>query len=1286
MPERLPSPTPIAPAENPFLPDLRRVEVTPAQKREAIEERAEERLQAILPSSSREFVEAEAKRLGVSKEDLLELVKKEVGKELSQGFTYRADSTAKQWGLKPMEMKPLVLDAVVSRLEFGDPHTAIEIAQGVLSQKDLQSERIRHAASGGVIHALERGSLGVAKVLQQSFGLKEGIFSTQSARKAMEAGITHAFLLSDYERNQDSQYGDAFVADGPRDALEIARGLGFSDKDELKVSQQSALKAIEHPSVWSLGRLSVIHRSSPLPAEFFLRKEVIEGLQDVFASALLYIGSNDDEGTSEAVEAAATEWPLPRSFFLSHPIQEAVKKLILEKVKAREGVISMRPLLEAIEVPTEDLKRYVAEAVEHESKELGDLMEYEIRLLENFSVPFEGLSFELKGKIKENLPASSLADMNQFLKACAVPGDTSQELIQQKLNDFGKAVPDQPSLMALVDLMKRLNLPRDAFQRFSNDALSKEFERELARGSAVDVFEMSRVIKFFVTSEVEGREIGVRLVKVSLLSYDYVSQARSIGDYFKLPKKIVEDMVYQAALDLLRSADRRGIDLFLSLKNHDALREKEEVQEAGIEGLRRDLLQMNGADVGRLIETLHFPKERVKSEVINVVDHFFFKFEFAKAKNLVDVFQVNRADLKASLERVILSSLEKGRIDNFLEIIELFDESGQMRESRLVRGSVQFQLPVLLIGQHYEQAQKLIELLKISKTEVTQIAKRTVLVLLQSGKSEQALFVNEMLKVEDLALKQCHLVFGSFVSVEAYELVEALQSKKPLSEKQEALLTELGVLTEGRDALSDLEKRFREFRQGILQPEGINAEKLGSSSLLRAYTKAMVRFDVSQWGQHDDAVFLSTAKKYLEKKNELRPLPEELVPSEVLRIKTIDEAKQDAYQPTEDATQRLLTFKESIEKAMLLKGDIDKLQGLFQEMRNKRDHLILGLEEKLTDQSMGELRRKFAEEQEKRSANTGKVLSHEQQQQHIDQQLVKAKQAIQRRIIELHSVDFDQLAAPQRMFSVLASHGEVFAQELRALVFWASLNLRPGQEATVAEHLEEIGNGQLGVEAFSWAVDFIDHITNKEVMRRYFTDKPAAEAFKKLLNVKALEDELSRAQNQQTKGTAPFQFVPGRNLLTEFSGHIADACWASKYPSMLEKLPNFSSMMIVSNPENPKTMRLAGASMLIETQAEDGTPLLVIRGLNPLQGIINHLQPKDFVDKVFAYLKPLASKMGRKLAIVIDGHSGGSGTNRPVLFAHLTARKVSMKPVRLGSAEDTTFNGYNITNVTYLVD
>jgi hypothetical protein len=105
---------------------------------------------------------------------------------------------------------------------------------------------------------------------------------------------------------------------------------------------------------------------------------------------------------------------------------------------------------------------------------------------------------------------------------------------------------------------------------------------------------------------------------------------------------------------------------------------------------------------------------------------------------------------------------------------------------------------------------------------------------------------------------------------------------------------------------------------------------------------------------------------------------------------------------------------------------------------------------------------------------------------------------------------------------------------------------------------------------------------------------------------------------------------------------------------------------------------MVGACFLIETKSEEGKPLLVIRGLNPRENVINGLSISDFFNKFMNYVKDLAKKDGRTVALVADDHSGGSGTNRPILFEYM--KNLDAPSITLASDRDTNINGYNIVN------
>jgi hypothetical protein len=273
----------------------------------------------------------------------------------------------------------------------------------------------------------------------------------------------------------------------------------------------------------------------------------------------------------------------------------------------------------------------------------------------------------------------------------------------------------------------------------------------------------------------------------------------------------------------------------------------------------------------------------------------------------------------------------------------------------------------------------------------------------------------------------------------------------------------------------------------------------------------------------------------------------------------------------------------------------------------------------------------------------------------------------------------------QGTFTTLLSFRNEFREEVLTAVFWWALKMKPEYAVEVEGRIARTKNPKnIKFTDFTWAIDHISHVVGEESLNEFFTDKKAAKKFRSLINVKALEDEVARAGEVETLGTTPLQFIPQRNLLTEFSGHIGDACWANIYPSILKEFPNFTSVTIVSNPEDPKTRRLAGSFFLIETETESGERLLVIRGLNPIENLINQLDPEDFLDSVEEYLQPIAAKMGRQLAIVIDDYAGGSGTNRPVLFSHMFNDRRDQKNLVKGIKRiETDFNDYDVSKDIY---
>jgi len=499
-------------------------------------------------------------------------------------------------------------------------------------------------------------------------------------------------------------------------------------------------------------------------------------------------------------------------------------------------------------------------------------------------------------------------------------------------------------------------------------------------------------------------------------------------------------------------------------------------------------------------------------------------------------------------------------------------------------------------------------------------------------------------------------------------------------------MKKLGITKTGETGINQLRQRLNSFKSKILDQE-FDTTLLEESPFYQQYYKAYVRYTNSEWGEHDEQSFEQIVETHnlLKQEKRLRKLPKEYAESGEVIIAKVDREKQETFRYSEQFLSRFGTLRASMAGSLELFNQNKPLSNLVEKAEAKRKQKINDMENDLTRLSSEDAVKKWIGELEHQMEQEGDSVMKRALKKKIDTlQNEKARGFMQKNLSDaferLRDLNLRSVRNFQSNFVVLSQFDE-FHEELRQLIFYYALQKnKPYREpAKNIAHREKPQFNDVG-----WVINFVDHIVNEETWSKYFTDDNATKAFRKLINVNALNEEFARAQNQASSGTISMEFIPTRGLLMEFSGHIADACWASKYDSIAESFPNFSAVTMVQN-KGTKHERLAGSCMLIETTSIDNTPLLVIRGLNPLENVINALSTDDFFDKFTNYARSIADKLGRKLAIVIDDHSGGSATNRPALFQLLTEKNKTLRPVRLASEEDTTFNGYDITHVTYVI-
>jgi len=482
--------------------------------------------------------------------------------------------------------------------------------------------------------------------------------------------------------------------------------------------------------------------------------------------------------------------------------------------------------------------------------------------------------------------------------------------------------------------------------------------------------------------------------------------------------------------------------------------------------------------------------------------------------------------------------------------------------------------------------------------------------------------------------------FGQHTTPELYKAAINLESKEAEYSKEQEWLDQLKI-----KSFADLRKYFRNLRSKILNKE----EKIKFQDLDNGLTlnilESQFRFKESEWARAENE-FMDLVKSALENKTKL---DKEWKPSEVMQVATIDQEKMAAYEPT---------------KAFLTKY-FDLLND-WQIAERAREEGMAGIDKFLKNLDF-----------------ENKIqLAIENLQSAISQVPEKAKKGLQNQIDQLQEVQKQKITDPQELVTRLSKVKEL-KNELRQLIIYMSFS---ADERIINENVLDYSaqKGQTKFDEVSGFINSVDHLLVKETLNKLIKDKKVRKAIKNLFSVKALEQELSRWQNQDSRGTKPMKWIASRGLMAEFSGYMADACWTAQTNICIE-FPNLTALILVQNPDDMKNERLAGATLILDAKTTDGEDVMIVRGFNPQENIINQLQVEDFFEKTMDYLEEIARAKGvKKIIMPIGQRSGGSMTNRPAVATYLQKYKDAQK-VTLASEPETEFNGYDILNSCRLI-
>jgi hypothetical protein len=474
-----------------------------------------------------------------------------------------------------------------------------------------------------------------------------------------------------------------------------------------------------------------------------------------------------------------------------------------------------------------------------------------------------------------------------------------------------------------------------------------------------------------------------------------------------------------------------------------------------------------------------------------------------------------------------------------------------------------------------------------------------------------------------------------------------------------AELSDLGVTKTGAEGIKQFMAAAAEIKQQITNLAALDtageqqfADSLLSSDIKSALAKEVLRFGDAQWGVQTEDRFRQILEDYKRAANagELAPLPASYQPSAVIHVPILTEKP---YEFKESAKSQYLTFVQELGAANEACDEPRAFSKLVAELKTEIEKLSEKLAAEIADPNL-----------------------HPQKRQSLEAQRAQLLELITPADAENpKSYPLRDLKALRENFDALsAGKNQDLHPTIRKIMFaWAFHK----HGNSVADNITRLNSPD--IDSLRNMREFVEHIVNRETFAAYFTDEKFAKRFSQLTGMDIINATISDYEKDRSLSaeTLPMQFVPTKGLLQEFSGYLADACWAGKEP-IHQVRPNAVTILIKQNVGKPSE-RIVGASLLISTVNESsGEPILMIRGLNPLENTINSISQEVFYAEFVNYVKSIAAKSGQKLAIALDDHSGGATTNRPQLFKHIAAKSAdyTVIPVPNDGPQGVEFNNY----------
>jgi hypothetical protein len=286
--------------------------------------------------------------------------------------------------------------------------------------------------------------------------------------------------------------------------------------------------------------------------------------------------------------------------------------------------------------------------------------------------------------------------------------------------------------------------------------------------------------------------------------------------------------------------------------------------------------------------------------------------------------------------------------------------------------------------------------------------------------------------------------------------------------------------------------------------------------------------------------------------------------------------------------------------------------------------------------------------------------------------LFEKVQQLQLEGLEFKDLEEFKLQTPEQI-ELMLNHPitRPFIQQLAIL---RTLKRFPGQ----VTKLRNFADNPYSFRNINQFKEFLSHSLKQETWSKIFKTKDLAKMYLNSFSTPNLENEIeiNQAKNKK-RSTTSIQFKVRKGLALEFSGQLSNACWASRYKSINQQKPQFSTVMMIENGE-----KIAGGGLLIEHTGLDGKDYLIARGFNPLLEFCDRVNCDQLLEEFIKYIKEQAIATGRIPCIVIDDHTGGSASNREAIYLRLKELESNLKHCTNidYSDEKVEFNTYQLQN------